>query len=52
MDSSMPVLFSQMAGAWVALALALVLFSTLLGDHRIGRLAQHVLIGAVLGSHG
>jgi hypothetical protein len=49
MDSSMPVLFSQMAGAWVALALALVLFSTLLGDHRIGRLAQHVLIGAVLG---
>lgn len=49
MDSSTPALFSQVAGAWVALGLALVLFSTLLGDHRVGRLAQHVLVGAALG---
>jgi hypothetical protein len=49
MDNSTPALFSQLAGAWVALGLALVLFSTLLGDHRLGRLAQHVLIGAALG---
>ncbi len=49
MDTLSTMLFTQVAGAWVGLFLALALFSTILGDQGLARFAQHVLVGGALG---
>ena len=38
-----------LTGMWTGLAVALLIFSTLLGDRWLARLGQHVLVGAALG---
>lgn len=48
-DSLGSLLFTPAAGAWVGLLVTLGLASLLLGDSVLARLAQHVLVGAVLG---
>ncbi|HMN27545.1 MAG TPA: hypothetical protein PKE45_05260, partial [Caldilineaceae bacterium] len=49
MDSVVSALFTPLAGAVLGLLIALVLFSTLLGENVLTRLAQHILVGAALG---
>lgn len=39
----------QTAGVWVGLAMALLVFSAILGDHWLARLGQYILVGAGLG---
>ncbi len=43
-----PALLSD-AGLWIGLLLTLALFSLLLGDNALARVAQHLLVGAGLG---
>ncbi len=40
------------AGAWVAFVFTLMIFSALVGDNLLSRLAQHILIGAGVGYAG
>ena len=42
----------ELAGLWVGLAISLLVFSTILGDHWGARLGQHLLVGASLGYAG
>jgi hypothetical protein len=42
----------NLAGLWVGLAVSLLVFSTILGDHWAARLGQHLLVGAGLGYAG
>jgi hypothetical protein len=42
-------LFTPVSGAVLGLLIALVLFSTLMGDNALAKLAQHLLVGAALG---
>jgi len=42
----------EQAGLWVGLAISLLIFSTILGDHWAARLGQHLLVGAGLGYAG
>jgi len=39
----------QAAGIWVGLAISLLVFSAILGDHWLARLGQYILVGAGLG---
>lgn len=39
----------QSAGLWIGLAMALLVFSAILGDHWLARLGQYILVGAGLG---
>lgn len=39
----------QAAGIWVGLAVALLVFSAVLGDHWLARLGQYILVGGGLG---
>lgn len=39
----------QAAGVWTGLAVALLVFSAILGDHWLARLGQYILVGAALG---
>lgn len=41
--------WTTMAGMWVGFAVALIVFSTIFGDHWLARFGQHVLVGAALG---
>jgi hypothetical protein len=43
---------ANLAGLWVGLAISLLVFSTILGDHWAARLGQHLLVGASLGYAG
>jgi hypothetical protein len=49
MDSLMGPEWGSAAGLWIGFVFTLLIFSALLGDHLLARLAQHVLVGAVLG---
>jgi hypothetical protein len=49
MDSAVSELFTPVTGAFVGLLVALLLFSTVVGDHLLARIAQHLLVGAALG---
>lgn len=42
----------DLAGLWVGLAISLLVFSAILGDHWAARLGQHLLVGAGLGYAG
>jgi len=44
----LPPLFADL-GLWIGLGLSLALFSLLLGDNVVARLAQHILVGAAMG---
>jgi hypothetical protein len=37
------------AGTWVALGISLLILSSILGDHWLARLGNHILVGAALG---
>lgn len=41
--------FLNQAGVWVGFIFSLMIFSALLGDHALARVAQHVLVGASFG---
>lgn len=49
MDSVFQAEWLDAAGLWVGLIFSLLVFSAILGDHLLARLAQYVLVGAVLG---
>ncbi len=49
MDSFLPADWFGVAGLWVGLVFSLLVFSAILGDHLLARLAQYVLVGASLG---
>lgn len=49
MDNAISALFTPVTGALFGLLIALLLFSTVVGDHFLSRLAQHLFVGAVLG---
>lgn len=49
MDNLLPTLFTPVSGAWTSLVLALAVASLLLGDQILARLAQHILVGGLLG---
>lgn len=49
MDNVVDALFTTTTGAWLGLLVALLLFSAIVGDHLLARLAQHALVGAGLG---
>lgn len=49
MDNLLPMLFTPVSGAWVSLVVALAVASYLLGDQILSRLAQHILVGGLLG---
>jgi hypothetical protein len=49
MDNAVSTLFTPVTGAIVGLLVALLLFSTIAGDHLLARLAQHLFVGAALG---
>jgi hypothetical protein len=46
--SALPLLLTDV-GLWIGLLLTLALFSMLLGDNALARLAQHIVLGAGLG---
>lgn len=43
------VTFFTNIGGWVGLLFSVIVFSSLLGDHRLARLAQYVLVGLSMG---
>lgn len=49
MDNLVQMEWANAAGLWVGFIFTLLIFSALLGDHLLARLAQYVLVGAVLG---
>ncbi|RIK40188.1 MAG: hypothetical protein DCC55_15835 [Chloroflexi bacterium] len=49
MGNVVDALFTTTTGAWLGLLVALFLFSAIVGDHFLARLAQHILVGAGLG---
>lgn len=49
MDNAISELFTPVTGALFGLVVALLLFSTVAGDHFLSRLAQHLFVGAALG---
>ncbi|MCS6828690.1 MAG: hypothetical protein NZ553_18925 [Caldilinea sp.] len=49
MDSLIGPEGASTAGVWIGFVFTLLIFSALLGDHLLARLAQYVLVGAVLG---
>jgi len=49
MASTFQAEWLDMVGLWVGLVFSLLVFSAILGDHLLARLAQYVLVGAVLG---
>lgn len=48
-DLSASPQWMQAAGIWVGLAVALLVFSAVLGDHWLARLGQYILVGGGLG---
>jgi xanthosine utilization system XapX-like protein len=48
-DVLLPAGWAAGAGLWVGFVFTLLIFSALLGDHLLARLAQYVLVGALLG---
>ncbi len=50
-ESVLPALFAD-AGLWISFVFSLLIFSALLGDHALTRLAQYVLVGVSLGYLG
>lgn len=49
MDSMLQPAWADAAGLWIGFIFTLLIFSALLGDHLLARLAQYVLVGVVLG---
>lgn len=49
MDNLVQIEWANAAGVWVGFIFTLLIFSALLGDHLLARLAQYILVGAVLG---
>lgn len=50
-DSSLIALFTTVGG-WAGFLFSLLIFSSLLGEHRLARLAQYVLVGLSMGYLG
>ncbi|MFN8445707.1 MAG: hypothetical protein U0175_33255 [Caldilineaceae bacterium] len=52
MSDGAVIAFFTSIGGWVGFLFSLLIFSSLLGDHRLARLAQYVLVGLSMGYLG